>query len=118
MSNIRSKIGFEAERLKHLRELRQLSQREFARQCGFSETLIRKYEFGESDPAGHFLKIISEQLDVSADYLLGLSNEPRGHLGDGTLNENEKTVIDVLRREGWIGVARLAVERVNPPRES
>jgi len=113
MSNLRPKIGFEAERLKHLRESRQLSQREFARQCGFSETLIRKYESGESDPAGYFLKVISEQLDVSSDYLLGISSEPRGHFGDGQLNDDERTMLDTYRREGWQGVARLSVEHLS-----
>ncbi len=113
MSDLQSKIGLQAERLKRLRETRRLSQREFARQCGFSETVIRKYEAGESDPAGYFLKVISTQLEVSSDYLLGISDEPRGHLGDNSLTVDEKAVVDILRREGWSGVARLSVERLS-----
>ena len=113
MPSTHPKIGFQADRLKTLRETRQLSQREFARQCGFSETLIRKYEAGESDPAAYYLKIISDQMNVSADYLLGISDSPRGHLGDDALNDDEKSVVETLRHEGWQGVIKLGAERLS-----
>jgi transcriptional regulator with XRE-family HTH domain len=112
MSDSPNKIGFQAERLKRLREARNLSQRELARQCGFSETLIRKYEAGESDPAGYFIRVIASKLEVSADYLLGLTNAPRGFVGDGTFSVDEATVVEALRRDGWSGVIRLAADRL------
>ena len=49
---------------------------------------------------------------MSSDYLLGISDSPRGHLGDDALNADEKAVVETLRQEGWAGVARLAVERL------
>ncbi len=107
------KIGLRAERLCQLREQRGLSQRELARRCGFSEALIRKYEMGSSDPAGYFLRTLSEQLEVSTDYLLGVTDDPRGHYGDNQIDDNERAMLDTYRREGWPGVIRLGVERIS-----
>jgi len=101
------------DRLRTLREQRGWSQRELARLCKIGESLIRKYESGLSEPSTTSLKLIAEALDVSADYLIGLVDEPRGHLGDGQINADEKIVIDMLRQEGWVGLARLSVERLS-----
>jgi transcriptional regulator with XRE-family HTH domain len=112
MSKPPARIGFRPERLKYLREQRNLSQSQLARRCGFSVGLISKYEFGESDPAGYFLKILAEQLAVSADYLLGITDDPRGHLGEGQMTDEESQILNTFRRDGWSGVARLSVERI------
>jgi transcriptional regulator with XRE-family HTH domain len=112
---VTKEIGFRSDRLKQQREHLNLSQRELARRCGFSEALIRKYEEGISDPAGYFLKMISENLNVSSDYLLGLTNDPRGHLGDAQVADEEKEMIEMFRREGWPGVIGLGVERLSKP---
>lgn len=55
---------------------------------------------------------MAEVLQVSADYLIDLTDDPRGHLGDNQLNDDEKTVLNTLRGEGWPGVIRLGVERM------
>jgi transcriptional regulator with XRE-family HTH domain len=107
------KSGFRPERLRQLREQRGLSQREFARRCGFSEALIRKYEIGASDPASYFIKIISQQLEVSTDYLLGITNDPRIHIGDVELTDEERSVLETFRREGWAGVIRLGADKLS-----
>lgn len=111
MSKPIARTGFRPERLTHLREQRNLSQNELARQCGFSRALINKYETGASDPGGYFLKILAEQLEVSTDYLLGITDDPRGHLGDGQMTDEERQILNMFRREGWPGVFRLAAER-------
>lgn len=108
-----TKIGLRSDRLQQLRERQGLSQRELARRCGFSEALIRKYEMAGSDPAGHFIKVLAEQLGVSTDYLLGVTDDPNGHLGDGQFGDDERAVLETFRREGWPGVIRLGAEKIS-----
>lgn len=98
------------DRMREVRERLGWSQRELARRCGVSDPLINRYESGQSDPSASNLKLIAEALSVSADYLLGLSDDPRGQMGDGQLSDDERAVLDAYRRSGWAGLARLLAE--------
>lgn len=100
------------DRLQSLREERGWSQRELSRICGLGDAQISKYERGETDLTAVHLKSIAEKLEVSTDYLLGLSDEPRGQLGDTELNEHERAVLEALRRDGWVGVIHLAADKL------
>ena len=108
-----SQFALRRERLKALREERGWSQRELARRCGFGESQVRKYENGESDPSSTYLKLMGDQLDVSTDYLLGGSDNPRGQFGDGQLDEAERIIVNIYRHEGWTGVIRLGAEKLS-----
>lgn len=101
------------DRLRTLREQHGLSQRELARECGIAESVVRRYENGTSEPSAASLKLIAEKLNVSADYLLGMTDQPRGHLGDNTITTEETDILDMFRREGWPGVIRLGGERLS-----
>ncbi len=109
MSN---EIALRADRLRILREENGLSQRELARRCGMAVSIVSKYENGESDPSSTYLKLMAEQLGVSTDYLLGVSDDRRRKSDDLKLSEEEWAVLDALRREGWPGVFRLGAERM------
>jgi transcriptional regulator with XRE-family HTH domain len=98
------------DRLKALRERRGWSQRELGRVCGVEETLIGRYERAEVDPSSTTMKSIAENLGVSIDYLLGVTDEPQGFYRSDELTEDEKAVLSALRREGWRGVARLLAD--------
>jgi transcriptional regulator with XRE-family HTH domain len=100
------------DRLREAREKQGWSQRELARLCGLGEAQIHRYENGVSDPAAKYLKLIAEQLGVSTDYLLGLSDKPRGQLGDSELNVDERAVLEAFRRDQWSGVVKLGVDRL------
>src|SRR5579864_8476293 len=102
-------LGLRPDRLRELRERHGLSQRELARRCGFSIALIGKYETGASDPSGHFIRLLAEQLEVSADYLLGMTDDPRGHYGDG-LDLSERELLDTYRHKGLAGLVRFVGE--------
>ena len=101
------------DRLRSLREQHDWSQRELARVCGVAESVIRRYENGTSQPSTTSLKLISQNLNVSADYLIGITDEPHGHLGDGTITDEETQLLNMFRHEGWSGVARLSVEKLS-----
>ena len=68
------------EKLKVMRELKHLSQEELGRRIGLSGSVISAYEKSRKYPSIETLikmiKICSE-LSVSADYLLGLSDDMR-----------------------------------------
>ncbi len=108
-----SKMILRVDRLKAIREQRGLSQRELARMCGLGETQINKYETGLSDPNIESLKLMAENLDISSDYLLGITESLRGHVGDGQITNEEQAILEIYRREGWAGIARISVEKLS-----
>lgn len=64
------------ERLREVRLFHQFTQGELAERTGISEKQIRRYEAGESRPSSDHLEALVRALDVSADYLLGLTDDP------------------------------------------
>jgi len=92
---VHQKSALRTERLREWREKRGMSQRELARLCGIGDAQVSKYENGHTDPSATYLRIMAEVLQVSADYLLGLTDDPRGHLGD-SLSAEERQLLDAL----------------------
>lgn len=105
-------IALRADRLRALREKRGWSQRELARQSGVALAAVSKYERGEVDPSSTALKQMAERLEVSADYLLGLTNDPHGCIDTGDLTDDERAVLYALRRDSWPGVLRVATDHI------
>lgn len=65
------------QRLRDLREDRDLLQRQVAERLRCSQQVYSNYERGERDIPTDILIRLSEFYDVSVDYLLGLTNNPR-----------------------------------------
>ena len=65
------------QRLCDLREDRDLLQRQVAERLRCSQRVYSNYERGERDIPTDILIRLSEFYDVSVDYLLGLTNNPR-----------------------------------------
>lgn len=63
-----------SERLMELRKERGLSQATVAKDLGVSLGIICYWETNKSDPTARNIAKISRYFNVSADYLLGLSN--------------------------------------------
>ncbi len=101
------------DRLKALREVRGWSQRELSRRSGLAENTIGKYENGQVDPTATSLKTIADALDVSMDYLVGITDDPRRQHTSDVMGHEEQQILETYRREGWSGVARLSVERLS-----
>lgn len=62
------------QRLRDLREDRDLNQTEVARMLGMSQTGYSKYETGENDIPTSVLIKLADFYDTSIDYLLGRTN--------------------------------------------
>jgi len=65
-------------RLTSLRHERGVSQKEVAEALGVSQTLLSHYEKGIRECGLDFIRKASNYYDVTADYLLGLSENRRG----------------------------------------
>ncbi len=66
-------------KLKETRIKNKYSQKQVAEGIGISETLYQKYEYGKTKPAYDVIIKLCNYFNVSADYLLGLSNDPTRH---------------------------------------
>ena len=64
-------------RIRDLREDRDLSQADIAKVIQTTQQQYSKIETGKADISGEKLIRLAEFYNVSADYILGLSKEPR-----------------------------------------
>jgi transcriptional regulator with XRE-family HTH domain len=86
-----------ADRLRAIREQRQLSQQDLADQIGVHVKQIGRYENNSNDPTADVLTRIAQVLEVSTDYLLGLVDEPTSHLREEDLNPMERRLLQAIR---------------------
>ena len=63
-----------AKRLRELRKEKGVSQVQLGELLGYGDTAISSYETGRNEPSYTDLIRICEVLDVSADYILGISD--------------------------------------------
>jgi len=97
------------DRLKALREARRLTQDDLAQALDISEPQIWRYENGESKPRGDVVIKFATFFGVSADYLLGLSDNPGINL-DGDLSPKERAAIAAWRRGERFEAVKVIVE--------
>ena len=63
-------------RLRRLRVIKELTQENIAAILNTSQTVYGRYERDERVPSTNYLRTLCQFYDVSADYLLGLIDEP------------------------------------------
>ena len=107
-----AEIGLFSRRLRAVREQLDISQHDLARLCGLSINQISRYELGVREPTSISLIKIARALNVSMDYLAGLTEERNGLLAAQELTPQERSIIDTFRKDGWSGIVRLGVERL------
>lgn len=64
-------------RIKDLREDKELTQADVAKVIKTTQQQYSKIETGQSDISGEKLKLLAEFYNVSVDYILGLDDAPR-----------------------------------------
>lgn len=62
------------ERLKEIRIMKNLTQKQLALMINSTERGVQRYESGERKPNFEVIIALCKALEVSADYLLGLKN--------------------------------------------
>ena len=66
-----------ATRLKAARERRDFSQAALAVKSGMEPSMLSHYEAGSREPGMENFRKLAQALDVTADFLLGLTDETR-----------------------------------------
>ena len=91
------------DKLKDLRNGRNMTQKELADRLGIDKSLISYYEANSRFPSPEVLIKISRIFRVSTDYLLGL--EKTRTIDVSNLNEDEIDsiirLIEIISRKGW-----------------
>ncbi|MBJ7937857.1 MULTISPECIES: helix-turn-helix domain-containing protein [Bacillus cereus group] len=79
------------DRIRHLRELNNLSQKKLADALGLTNTQLSRYERGERSPEPETIKLIADYFDVTTDYLHGRINNPNYSHNDfkDVINDSE-----------------------------
>lgn len=66
---------------------------------GLSRSAYSTYETGRNEPSLDTLRIIAEKLEVSVDYLLGLTDDPKETIDIGTFAASSEIPLDQLTDE-------------------
>ena len=66
-----------SDRLKEARKAKGITQKAMAERLDIQETSYQQYEYGRREPNHENTVKIADILDVSVDYLLGRSNNPK-----------------------------------------
>ena len=64
-----------SERMKQLRTEANINQEDLAKDLGLSLSAYRRYEWGAREPGASTVRALASYFHVSADYLLGLSDD-------------------------------------------
>lgn len=84
-------------RLKEIMHKRGKNSTELAAIIGISERNMRRIVAGGST-SDESITAIAKALEVSADWLLGISDDPSSHMRLDNMNEDEKAVVAAMRR--------------------
>ena len=63
------------ERIRELRKEKNISQKALGQKIGVSQKAIDYWERGVNEPKASYIVAMAEFFDVSADYLLGITEE-------------------------------------------
>jgi len=88
-------IHFFGEKLKAVRKSKRLTQLELSKRLGVSKGTVSAYEQGLSYPSIETLVNICDILNISADYLLGISDELSFKMG-GLTDEQMESMLQFV----------------------
>ena len=87
-----------SERLRKLRQSKGLSRKELGQALGLAESTISNYENDLRTPDYELLTRIADFFEVSTDYLLGRTDDPKGHVsGDYSVSLEELMFLRWIR---------------------
>lgn len=102
-------------RLKDLREKKRISQYKFAEDLKIAQSTIGNWEAGKREPGYNTLIAIAKYFDVTVDYLLGLSDCPKGEKTIYNIElapeaEDERKMLNLYRQVKQQGGAEAAIQ--------
>lgn len=99
------------DRLRWLRSHADLSQADVAEQIGMSESQVLKWENGKAEPDAKSLRKLAGMFGVTTDYILGLTDNPRGYM-DTDLSASEWAIIRAVREANFTDFMALVTENL------
>lgn len=96
-------------RFREVRIARGLTQDDLADRLGISRSGINRYEHEKTEADAIIISRIARELEVSSDYLLGLTDDPRPPGVVSDLSETERAIVAAVRRRDLLGAIRLIV---------
>ena len=91
-------MALQGDRVKKLRQERQITQEELASRANISLRLLQRYEKTETDPSIDIAARIAKALETTLDYLAGIDNDPDPQLIEMDLSNEELDLILAIRR--------------------
>jgi len=88
----------QGQRLKSVREWRGLSQEDLASRIHVGTQQIWRWENGKTTPNADYIARLARALDTTADYLLGLTDDPQTQLEESDLSPLERRLITAFRQ--------------------
>jgi transcriptional regulator with XRE-family HTH domain len=98
------------DRLKATRVRSGYTQETLAELLETDKKAISRWESGTFTPNTETLIRLAKVLDVSADYLLGLSDDPMPHLRIDNMSEDERRVVAAMRQGDKLEAIRVLVK--------
>lgn len=95
---------FRGDRLRQAREQRGYSQEELSARIASAQAQITRYETESAQPSQAVLIRLASVLNVSTDWLLGLVDDPAGHITEADLSPIESRILDAYRRGDYKGL--------------
>lgn len=86
------------ERIRQTRLTRGLTQEQLAERSSLGTRQIWRYENGQTTPDGDIVAKIAVALQVSSDFLLGLTDEMKFSILESDLSPKEHAIIEAVRR--------------------
>lgn len=86
------------DRLKQLRLATGYTQEEVAKLIDGTPKQYSSWETGKVDPTAHFLYQLARLFKVTADYLIGLSDDPHGYPVPQELSPLGRQIVDAMDR--------------------
>lgn len=87
-----------AERLRQARKDKALSQQELGDRVGVTRGVIANWESDNYEPSASTLRRVSEALDVTTDWLLGLVDTQEQNLMESDLAPAERQLVEMYRK--------------------
>lgn len=86
-------------RIRYLREEKEISQKKLAEYIKVSPSTIGMYEQERRVPSAEILNIIAEFFNVSVDYLMGRT-DTRNDENKYDINKKSQEILEVIKRAG------------------
>lgn len=101
----------QGQRIRQLRESLQLTQEELAEAVDVAVLQINRYENNKNEPSAEMLSRLAKALGCSADYLLGLADDPLPRsMESGNLSPRERVALSAWRQGNFRKAIKVIVD--------